>query len=218
MKQAKRRILLVDDHPLLRKGIGQLINEQEDLMVCGEAADRASALAAIERCQPDLAVIDLSLKEDLGLELIKDCRAQFPALLILVLSMHDERFYGERVLRAGARGYIMKAEASDKVLTALREVLNGGVFVSRSVAEQILDNVSGTPRQAEGNQWSKLTDREAEVFGLIGKGYGSQQIGRRLHLSVKTIETHRANIKQKLGLASSQDLLQNAILFAQQGG
>ena len=218
LKQTKRRILLVDDHPLLRKGIGQLIDEQEDLVVCGEAEDRAGALAAIEQCQPDLAVIDLSLKEDLGLELIKDCKFRFPSLLILVLSMHDERFYAERVLRAGARGYIMKAEASDKVLTALREVLSGGVFVSRSVAGQILDNVSGTPRQAERNQWSNLTDRESEVFALIGKGYGSQQIGKRLNLSIKTIETHRANIKQKLGLTTTQDLLQNAIQFTQQGG
>jgi DNA-binding NarL/FixJ family response regulator len=214
----KRRILLIDDHPLLRKGIGQLINEQEDLVVCGEAEDRAGALTAIEQTQPDLAVVDLSLKDDLGLELIKDCRVRFPTLLILVLSMHDEKLYAERVLRAGARGYIMKAEASDKVLAALREVLSGGVFVSSSVADQILDKATGAPRLSAGPQWGKLTDREAEVFLLIGKGYGSQQIAKRLHLSVKTIETHRANIKQKLGLATTQDLLQQAISFAQQAG
>jgi DNA-binding NarL/FixJ family response regulator len=214
----KRRILLVDDHPLLRKGIGQLINEQEDLVVCGEAEDRAEALALIEQAQPDLAVIDLSLKEDLGLELIKDCKARFPALLMLVLSMHDEKFYAERVLRAGARGYIMKAEASEKVLVALREVLRGGVFVSNAVADRILDKATGAPRLSDGQQWARLTDREAEVFTLMGKGYGSQQIGRRLHVSVKTVETHRANIKLKLGLSTPQDLLQHAILYAQQVG
>jgi DNA-binding NarL/FixJ family response regulator len=214
----KRRILLVDDHPLLRRGIGQLINEQEDLVVCGEAEDRAGALAAIEKTHPHLAVIDLSLKDNLGLELIKDCSTLFPSLLVLVLSMHEEKFYAERVLRAGARGYIMKAEASDKVLTAIREVLNGRVFVSPYVADRILDKATGAPRLAEGHQWGELTDREAEVFALIGKGYGSQQISKRLHLSVKTIETHRANIKQKLGLSTSQDLLQNAINYAQQAG
>lgn len=214
----KRRILLVDDHPLLRKGIGQLINEQDDLIVCGEAEDRASAVATIEQTHPDLAVIDLSLKDDLGLELIKDCKALFPGLLVLVLSMHDEKLNAERVLRAGARGYIMKAEASDKVLAALREVLSGGVFVSSSVADQILDRATGAPRLSNGGQWSNLTDREAEVLLLIGKGYGSQHISKRLNISIKTIETHRANIKQKLGFSSTQDLLQNAILYAQQAG
>lgn len=214
----KRRILLVDDHPLLRKGIGQLINEQDDLIVCGEAEDRASAVATIEQTHPDLAVIDLSLKDDLGLELIKDCKALFPGLLVLVLSMHDEKLNAERVLRAGARGYIMKAEASDKVLAALREVLSGGVFVSSSVADQILDRATGAPRLSNGGQWSNLTDREAEVLLLIGKGYGSRHISKRLNISIKTIETHRANIKQKLGFSSTQDLLQNAILYAQQAG
>lgn len=214
----KRRILLVDDHPLLRKGIGQLINEQDDLIVCGEAEDRASAVATIEQTHPDLAVIDLSLKDDLGLELIKDCKALFPGLLVLVLSMHDEKLNAERVLRAGARGYIMKAEASDKVLAALREVLSGGVFVSSSVADQILDRATGAPRLSNGGQWSNLTDREAEVLLLIGKGYGSQHISKHLNISIKTIETHRANIKHKLGFSSTQDLLQNAILYAQQAG
>jgi DNA-binding NarL/FixJ family response regulator len=215
---SKRRILLVDDHPLLRKGIGQLINEQEDLMVCGEAENRAAALAEMARSQPDLAVVDLSLKDDLGLELIKDCQVQFPSLLILVLSMFDERFYAERVLRAGAKGYIMKAEASEKVLVAIRKVLDGGIFVSNLVADRILKQVSGTAQSALQDKWGTLSDREIEVFTLIGKGYGSQQIARRLHISVKTIETHRANIKQKLGISSTGDLLQTAIAYAQQAG
>lgn len=211
----KQRILLVDDHPLLRKGIGQLINEQKDLSVCAEAENRADALSAIELTRPDLAVVDLSLKEDPGLELIKDCRARFPDLLILVLSMHDERFYAERVLRAGARGYIMKAEASEKVLVAIRQVLGGGVFVSKYVADEILCKISGASRSL-GGQWSELTDREIDVFELIGRGYGSQQVAKRLHISVKTVETHRANIKLKLGLSTTSELLQQAIAFAQQ--
>ncbi len=215
---SKRRILLVDDHPLLRKGIGQLINEQPDLMVCGEAENRAAAILEMERSQPDLAVVDLSLKDELGLELIKDCQVRFPHVLILVLSMFDERFYAERVLRAGAKGYIMKAEASEKVLIAIRKVLDGGIFVSSLVADQILQNVSATPNSARQDQWSALSDREIQVFALIGKGYGSQQIAKRLHISVKTIETHRANIKHKLGISSTGDLLQSAIAYAQQAG
>jgi DNA-binding NarL/FixJ family response regulator len=215
---SKRRILLVDDHPLLRKGIGQLINEQPDLMVCGEAEDRAAAVLEMERSQPDLAVVDLSLKDELGLELIKDCQVRFPHVLILVLSMFDERFYAERVLRAGVKGYIMKAEASEKVLVAIRKVLDGGIFVSSFVADQILKHISATPKSARQDQWSALSDREIQVFALIGKGYGSQQIAERLHISVKTIETHRANIKQKLGISSTGDLLQSAIVYSQQAG
>ena len=215
---SKRRILLVDDHPLLRKGIGQLINEQSDLMVCGEAENRAAAILEMEHSQPDLAVVDLSLKDELGLELIKDCQVRFPHVLILVLSMFDERFYAERVLRAGAKGYIMKAEASEKVLVAIRKVLEGGIFVSSLVADQILQHVSATPNSARQDHWGALSDREVQVFALIGKGYGSQQIAKRLHISVKTIETHRANIKQKLGISSTGDLLQSAIVYAQQAG
>lgn len=215
---SKRRILLVDDHPLLRKGIAQLINEQADLMVCGEAENRFGAIAEIERTRPDLAVVDLSLKDDLGLELIKDCQARFPSLLILVLSMHDEKYYAERVLRAGAKGYIMKAEASDKVLIAIRKISSGGVFVSRQVAERILNQMTGASQTAGQEPWGALSDRELEVFTLIGKGYGSQRIATQLHISVKTVETHRANIKQKLGLSSTGDLLQSAIAYAQQAG
>jgi len=214
----KKRILLVDDHPLLRQGIGQLINEQTDLMVCAEAEDRAGAMVAVEKTGPDLALVDLSLKEDRGLELILDCRARFPELLILVLSMHDEQFYAERVLRAGARGYIMKREASEKVLEAIRQVLKGGVFVSNSVSARILDKVTGQSEPAGPFRWSKLSDREMDVFLLIGKGYGTQQIAKRLNISVKTVETHRANIKMKLQLSSGEELLQQAIGCAQQIG
>ena len=215
---SKRRILLVDDHPLLRKGVGQLINEQPDLMVCGEAENRAAAILEMERSQPDLAVVDLSLKDDFGLELIKDCHVRFPNVLILVLSIFDEKFYAERVLRAGAKGYIMKEEASEKVLVAIRRVLEGGIFVSSLVADQILKHVSATPNSARRDLWSSLSDREIQVFALIGKGYSSPQIANQLHISVKTIETHRAKIKQKLGISSTGDLLQSAIAYARTAG
>ena len=212
----KRKILLVDDHPLLRQGISQLIDQQTDLVTCAEAEDRAGALRVLERTQPDLAVVDLSLKEDRGLELIRDCKAMYPSLPILVLSMHDEQFYAERALRAGARGYIMKREASEKVLEAIRFVLQGGVFVSDAVGRSILDKVAGESEGKNSSRWSKLSDREMDVFLLIGKGYGSQQIAKRLSISVKTVETHRANIKVKLHLQTGEELLQQAIGCAQQ--
>jgi DNA-binding NarL/FixJ family response regulator len=217
-KASKRRILLVDDHPLLRQGIGQLINEQADLVVCGEAEDRAGALQAAENTHPDLAVVDLSLRSQHGLELIKDFKTQFPGLLILVLSMHDESFYGERALRAGARGYIMKREASSKVLEAIRHVLDGGVYASSRVTGSILNKVTGWQGTSARPSLNTLTDRELEVLMLIGKGHGSREIARRLNLSVKTIEAHRANIKVKLNLESSHELLQHAIRWAQETG
>jgi DNA-binding NarL/FixJ family response regulator len=215
---AKRRILLVDDHPLLRQGIGQLINEQPDLMVCGEAEDRASALQAAESTRPELAVVDISLKSQHGLELIKDFKVRFPGLLMLVLSMHDESFYGERALRAGARGYIMKREASEKVLEAIRHVLGGGVYASNRITGNILNKVTGWAGTSARPSLSVLSDRELEVLMLIGKGNGSRQIAKQLNLSVKTIEAHRANIKLKLNLESSHEVLQHAIRWAQEAG
>ena len=216
--KSKKRILLVDDHPLLRQGIAQLINEESDLMVCGEAEDAASALTAAENSSPDLAVVDISLKNQNGLELIKDFKARFPDLLMLVLSMHDEAIYAERALRAGARGYIMKREASEKVLEAIRHVLEGGVYVSNKTTAGILDKVTGHPSTTARSALDILSDREMEVLMLIGKGYGSQQISKQLHISVKTIEAHRANIKLKLNLPSSSELLQHAIRWTQQMG
>jgi len=215
--QAKKRILLVDDHPLLRQGISQLINDQPDLVVCGEAEDRPGAMAAAEATKPDLAVVDISLKDQSGLELIKDFKARFPELLVVVLTMHDESLYAERALRAGARGYVMKREASEKVLEAIRCVLSGDVFVSDKIAAAILNKVSGRPL-ASRSALDVLSDREMEVLVLIGKGHGSQQIAKELHISVKTVEAHRANIKSKLNLRSSSELLQHAIGWAQQMG
>lgn len=215
---SRKRILLVDDHPLLRQGIGQLVNQQPDLLICGEAEDRAAALTLAETARPDLVIVDLSLKEDRGLELIKDLKSRLPALPSLVLSMHDESLYAERALRAGARGYIMKQEAADKVLEAIRCVLAGGVFVSRRIADSIVAGVAAGGRPGGAGADSVLSDRELEVLLLIGKGYGSQQIAKRLHVSVKTIEAHRANMRQKLGLRSGGELLRHAIQSARDRG
>ena len=214
----KKRILLVDDHPLLREGIAQLINQQADLLVCGEAEDRFSALALLNGARPDLAVVDISLKDQSGLELIKDFKVRVPELLVLVLSMHDEQLYAERALRAGARGYIMKREASHKVLDAIRHILNGGVFVSEKIVASLLKSVSGQPASAAPSALAGLSDRELDVLQLIGQGYSSQQIADRLHISIKTIETHRANLKLKLKLDSSSALLQFAIRWTHERG
>lgn len=214
----KHRILLVDDHPLLRQGIAQLVNQQTDLEICGEAEDRPAALRAAEKSRPDLAVVDISLKNERGLELIKDFKARFPKMLMLVLSMHDELLYAERALRAGARGYVMKHEASDKVLEAIRCVLDGGVYASSSITSGILDKFTGQTRPADRAGWEALTDRELEVLALIGKGFNAAQIAGQLHISVKTVEAHRANLKVKLKLSSGAELLQHAIRWVCQTG
>ena len=216
--KTKRRILIVDDHPLLREGIARLLNDQPDLMVCGEAEDRAAALEAADTGQPDLAVVDISLKDQSGLELIKDFKVRFPHLLILALSVHDESIYAERALRAGARGYVMKREASEKVLEAIRSVLDGKVYISSRIAAGILDKVTGYPAGTTRSVLDVLSDREMEVLMWIGKGYGSTQVAKQLAISVKTVEAHRANIKLKLNLSSSGELLQCAIGWAQHMG
>lgn len=216
--KAKKRILLVDDHPLLRQGIGQLVNQQPDLAICGEAGDRAAALALAEKVRPDLVLVDLSLRDDRGLELIKDLKVGLPEVPTLVLSMHDESFYAERALRAGARGYIMKQEASEKVLEAIRCVLGGGVFVSKKIADSIVAGLTGSSGTAGAQPQGVLSDREMEILLLIGKGYGSQQIAKRLCISVKTVEAHRANIRVKLKLGSGGELLQYSIRWARDQG
>ena len=216
--KAKRRVLIVDDHPLLREGVVRLINDQPDLMVCGEAEDPPGALAITETVKPDLAVVDISLKDQNGLELIKDFKVRFPHLLILALSVHDESIYAERALRAGARGYVMKREASEKVLEAIRSVLDGNVYISSKIAAGILDKITSYPVGVVRSALDVLSDRETEVLMWIGKGYGSNQIAQQLHISVKTVEAHRANIKLKLKLTSSSKLLQCAIGWAQHMG
>ena len=217
----KKRVLLVDDHPILRQGLANVLNEQPHLCVCGEAQGRTDALNAAERLQPDLAIVDLSLRTGDGIELIKDLRARLPQVLTLVLSMHDETIYAERALRAGARGYVMKQEKFDPLLLAIGRVLSGAIYVSdqvtaHAVQRLALGAVSG-PEAAEESADAyvgRLTDRELQVFRLIGQGLGTRLIAENLHLSRKTIESHREHIKAKLGLRDGSELIQRAIQWS----
>jgi DNA-binding NarL/FixJ family response regulator len=206
-----RGILLVDDHPVMREGLAQLINHAPDLSVCGQFEDAAQAFAAIATLSPDLAVVDLSLKGSSGLELIKNIRASHPKVRILVLSMYDESLYAERVLRAGAGGYIMKQEAGEKVLDAMRQVLRGGIYVSERMNSRLMNQFIGAKSSQGVSVMERLSDRELEVFGLIGQGKGTRQIAEQLRLSVKTIESHRAHIKEKLNLKDANELVHTAI-------
>lgn len=213
--RSKPCILIVDDHPIIRQGLAELIRQEPDLEVCAAVEDAHAALTAMENLKPDLAIIDITLKETSGIELIKDVKVRFPKMPVLVLSMHDESFYAERALRAGARGYVMKEEASDKVMTAIRRVLAGEVYLSENVAAKMLSRyVDGKP-EAGTSPVERLSDRELEVFELIGRGLGTGQIAEKLHRSVKTIEAHRANIKRKLQIRTSPELLRTAIQWVQ---
>jgi len=205
------RIMLVDDHPVMREGLAQLINHEPDMTICGQYEDAARAFAAIPTVRPNLAIIDLSLKGSSGLELIKNSRASYPKLLILVLSMYDESLYAERVLRAGATGYIMKQEASEKILGAIRQVLHGGIYLSEKMGSKLMHQLIGGKSPAAGSVLERLSDLELEVFGLIGQGKGTRQIAEHLHLSIKTIESHRAHIKEKLNLKDANELVHTAI-------
>jgi DNA-binding NarL/FixJ family response regulator len=214
-KKNPTRVVIVDDHPLLRKGVGQLINNEKDLMVVGEAEDAAKALTAIETARPDVALIDISLGGASGIELLKNIKARFPKLQVLVLSMHDESVYAHRALRAGASGYIMKQEATEKVLTALRKVLRGEVYLSERLGARMLNTLVGGRSTTAASPIEALSDRELEVFSLIGQGHGTRPIAEKLHLSVKTIESHRAHIKEKLNLQTATELVHHAIQWVQ---
>ena len=208
----RHRLLLVDDHPILRQGLAQVINRQPDLIVCGETDDAHEAVEFIGRgVSPDLVLIDLSLGSGDGIELVKDIRARFPATRMLVLSMHDEFVYAERALRAGARGYIMKQERVEQLLAAIARVLAGGIYVSPKLAEKMVDQYVGGPRESVGLAVDRLTDRELQVFRLIGQGLGTRLIAENLGLSRKTIESHREHIKAKLHLRNGDELIQRAI-------
>ena len=210
-QKAPRRIMIVDDHPVMRDGLAQLLSQEEDLMICGQFEDAATAFEALAQLQPDIVLIDLSLKGSNGLELIKSIKAHYPRTLMLVLSMYDESLYAERVLRAGAAGYIMKQEATEKVLGALRQVLNGGIYLSEKMNARLMHQLVGGRPPAGGSLMERLSDRELEVFGLIGQGRGTRDIAQQLHLSVKTIESHRAHIKEKLSLRNATELVHRAI-------
>lgn len=206
------RIVLVDDHPMVRERLAEVINREPDLSVCGEAEDRGGALEVIEREKPRLAIVDLTLKRSNGLDLIKDLRVMHPDLLILVLSMQDENLYAERVIRAGAHGYITKQEATRKILDAIRQVMSGKVFLSEEISAEILSRMLGKSRGAM-RSLDVLSDRELQVFGLVGEGFGTRQIAEQLGLDVKTVETYRTRIKEKLELKDASELLRQAIAW-----
>ena len=206
------RIVIVDDHPMVRERLAEIINREADMKVCGEAEDRPNALEVIGREQPDLAIVDLTLKRSNGLDLIKDLRAMHPELRILVVSMQEENLYAERVIRAGAHGYITKQEATRKILEALRLVLSGKVYLSDALSADILSRMVGKSK-APGSSFELLTDRELQVFDLVGQGFGTRQIAEQLGLDVKTVETYRARIKDKLELKDASELLRTAIAW-----
>jgi len=218
-KTTARKVLIVDDHPIMRAGIAQLIGEESDLVVSGEAEDAHGALEAIEKQKPDVAVVDIVLKDSSGIDLIKDIKIRWPKLAVLVLSMHDESFYAERVLRAGATGYVTKAEASAKVIEGIRQVLDGKVYVSQKVASKMLSKLVGGGGPVDVSPIDRLSDREFQVFELIGRGLQSREVAERLHLSVKTVDSHREHIKRKLDLETATDLLRYAVQWVQfEGG
>ncbi|UCF40841.1 MAG: response regulator transcription factor [Gemmatimonadota bacterium] len=210
------RVLLVDDHPIVRQGLEQLIDAEQDLTVCAQASDAPTALAAVEQERPDLAVVDISLAGSDGLELVKQIRERWPAVKVMVLSMHSESVYAERTLSAGAQGYIMKQEPPDRILHAMREVLQGNVFLSDALRAKLLQRLVGVTAGRERTPIERLTDRELTVLRLIGAGRGTRKIAQELGLSVKTIETYRENLKRKLHLDSAAELVQYAVRWLQQ--
>lgn len=212
----RRRVLIVDDHPMIRERLAELINQEPDLLVVGEAEDAQGAREAADALRPDLALVDISLKDSYGIELVKDLKAQHPRLLTLVLSMHDESVYAERALKAGARGYLTKQEASRHVVAAIRKVLKGELYVSERLAAVLLGRMAGhrAPSGGDGSPAERLTDRELEVFQLLGEGLAVREIAKRLHISAKTVEAHRTHIKEKLNVRTSPELLRYAIQSA----
>ncbi len=208
----KHNIFLVDDHPIVRQGLALLINREADLTVCGDAEEAGSALQRIEELKPDLAVVDISLNGPDGLDLLKNLRARHPSLPVLILSMLDETLYAERALRDGASGYIMKQEATERVLVAIRRILGGEIYLSDRMASRMLHRFVGSSQEGPPRSpIADLTDRELEVFRLIGEGHGTRQIAEELHLSVKTVESYQAHIKDKLSLKNARELVQRAI-------
>jgi DNA-binding NarL/FixJ family response regulator len=209
-RKPKTKVLLVDDHPILRAGLGKLINQEADMMICGEAEDGPTAFDLAGTLNPDIAVIDISLKASNGIELVKNLKARYPDLPTLVLSMHDESLYAERALRAGSLGYIMKEEAIEQVLVAIRKVLQGEIFLSEKMKSKMLQQMASGKGKVITSPIEQLTDRELEVFRLIGEGCSTRQIAGQLHLSVRTVEAYREYIKSKLNLKNATELVQHA--------
>ncbi len=207
----KSRVFIVDDHPLVREGLANLINGQDDLTVCGEAEDSSQAITRIVDARPDVALIDISLKDESGLELVKNLKSQFPLVGLIVLSMHDEALYGERALRAGARGYVMKREASKNVLASIQRVLEGGVYMSERILKRLVQAPGVSRAASVSSPVERLSDRELEIFRLLGQGRTTSQIAADLNLSLKTVQTHYTRAKEKLGVSSLTELLRAAI-------
>lgn len=216
IRKAKTKVLLVDDHPILRAGLAKLINHESDMLVCGECEDAPHGFDAVGQLSPDVVVIDISLKGSNGIELLKNLKARYAELPMLVLSMHDETLYAERALRAGARGYVMKEEAIEQVLVAIRKVLAGEIFLSERMKCRMLQHLAGGRGKVVSSPIELLTDRELEVFRLIGEGHSTRQIAGELHLSVRTIEAYREYIKTKLNLKNATELAQHAFHWVHQ--
>ena len=210
-KSTPIRIVIVDDHPLMREGLREVLERQSDLKICGEAEDRVDGLAVIEKVKPDLVIVDLALKTSHGFELIKDISARFPKTRVLVVSMHDELINAERAIRAGARGYITKQEAITRIQQAVRSVVAGQIYLSEKAAMQIASKVAGRTRIQGGIASDALTDRELQVFEMIGRGLTVRQIAAELQRDASTIETYRVRIREKLNIKDSVELLQAAI-------
>jgi len=208
--QGKKQLFLVEDHPVTREGFAQLINYQSDLHVCGQAGSASKAIVGIETIKPDGVIVDISLAESNGLELIKHIKARYPSLGVLVLSTHDESLYAERALRAGARGYVMKQAPTSEVMKAIREILAGQLYLSDAIRTKLVQKQLHHGSQ-RGSDVERLSDRELEIFELIGNGQTTRQISDQLHLSVSTIETHRAHIKEKLRLTNAVELVRRAV-------
>ena len=211
----KKKIFIVDDHAVLRDGLAELINQSEELAVCGEAASAEEALERISQASPDLALVDLTLPAMSGMDLISTLRAKHPSVKILVLTMHDEALYAERAVKAGARGYIMKHQVAREVQDAIRTVLSGELYLSPKVSKQILEAALQSGASRENSPPDLLSDRELEVFKMIGRGMGATEIARKLRLNVKTIETYQARMKEKLGAKDSAQLYQQAVTWSQ---
>ena len=213
---AKARVMLVDDHPIVRQGLANLIDAEDDLFVCAQVESADEALAALPEARPDVLVIDVALGQRSGLELVKDVRAHWPDMPMLVLSMHDELLYAERALRAGAKGYIMKQEATEKVMEGIRRVLGGELYVSEKMAARLMNQAVSNKGVPQENPLSRLSDRELEVFSMIGHGVGTREIAKKLFLSVKTVEAHREHIKEKLNLKNGTELMRYAVQYTLQ--
>ncbi|SMC90450.1 two component transcriptional regulator, LuxR family [Desulfocicer vacuolatum DSM 3385] len=211
------RIFIVEDHPIFRMGIEEMINQEPDMTICGHAEDVPGAIKLINIEKPDLVIVDLSLKESNGLDLIKEIHLRHKPMASLVLSMHDEAMHAERCIMAGAKGYIMKQEASESVVTALRRIMDGHIHVSPNIMSQILHAFQKTPSLVHESRLKQITDRELEIFQLIGAGLSSKEIAGQLNISIKTIGTHRERIKEKLHLKNASELVRYAVIWVETG-